>query len=288
MSENANLTEYYKDLLIIQYNDKTKARDTIGLLVGNEMIYDLAVAVRDGFDIDTAIGAQLDILGKYIGSDRIVTGTEFTRDYFGYAAYNDTTFVFKSYTTYPTFVPNGSYFGGRRYACTGCNYYPLRLYGAGSSSVQSARYRTFGGTYQRNVPDVQFFSYRNSTGSLFELNDEEFRQVLKLLIIKNYSSGSAKEIDNILANTGLNVIFTDRQNMSISFIFPETSRRFVTIAKSEDLLPRPSGVGMSVAFTPYIGSIFSYSRYGGGKATFAVGYAQYGHTPVGGMIGYGE
>ena len=289
MSENANLIDYYKNLLIMQYRDKPKALGHVGVVLDAGMIYDVAIAVRDGFNIETAIGAQLDILGKIIGSDREITGTAFTRDYFGYGEYSDTSFVFKSYTTYPTFSPNGSYFGARRYSCASCNYYPLRLYSAAPSEVATAQYRTFGGTYQRNVPDVQFFSYRNSTGSLFELNDEEFRQILKLLIVKNHTLGSAKEIDDLLAVTlGSDVIFTDRQNMTISYIFPETQRRFVTIAKSEDLLPRPSGVGMTVAFTPYIRSIFSYSRYGGGQASFAVGYAQYGHTPIGGMLNYGE
>ena len=59
----------------------------------------------------------------------------------------------------------------------------------------------------------------------FELNDMEFRAILKLLIIKNYGTGSAKDIDDLIASTlGEDVIFTDRQNMSISYIFPEDQR----------------------------------------------------------------
>lgn len=286
--ENENLLDYYKNLLIVQYNDKTKARKTIRVLVDATMIYDIMVAIRDGFDLDTAIGKQLDILGKYIGSDRVITGTAFTRDYFGYVEYSDVVFAWKGYTEYKKFIPTGSYFGARRYGGAAFNYFPLRLYSAAPSSVATAQYRTFTGTLQGTVPDVQFFSYRNSTVSLFELNDQEFRAILKLLIIKNYGTGSAKDIDELIASTlGEDIIFTDRQNMSISYIFPEDQTRFITIAKSEGVLPRPSGVGMSVAFTKYINAIFSYGTYGNGAPSFAVGYSEYGKTPIGGMSYYG-
>lgn len=286
--ENENLLDYYQNLLIIQYHDKTKARGTIRVLVDATMIYDVLVMIRDGFDIDTAIGKQLDILGKYIGSDRVITGTAFTRDYFGYVEYSDVLFAWSGYTQYKKFIPTGSYFGARRYNTTAFNYFPLRLYSSAPSSVRTALYRTFTGTYQGTVPDVQFFSYRGSTVSLFELNDMEFRAILKLLIIKNYGTGSAKDIDDLIAVTlGEDVIFTDRQNMSISYIFPEDQERFITIAKSEGVLPRPSGVGMSVAFTKYINAIFAYGTYGNGEPSFAVGYSEYGKTPIGGMSYYG-
>ena len=286
--ENENLLDYYQNLLIIQYHDKTKARGTIRVLVDATMIYDVLVMIRDGFDIDAAIGKQLDILGKYIGSDRVITGTAFTRDYFGYVEYSDVLFAWSGYTQYKKFIPTGSYFGARRYNTTAFNYFPLRLYSAAPSSVRTALYRTFTGTYQGTVPDVQFFSYRGSTVSLFELNDMEFRAILKLLIIKNYGTGSAKDIDDLIAATlGEDVIFTDRQNMSISYIFPEDQERFITIAKSEGVLPRPSGVGMSVAFTKYINAIFAYGTYGNGAPSFAVGYSEYGKTPIGGMSYYG-
>jgi hypothetical protein len=93
------LIDYYADLLIKQYKEKPKAYRTIEMLVepilmpqageivtdneGN-VVYDnegqpvfedyvepiLPVAVQNGFDIETAVGAQLDTLGKYIGASR--------------------------------------------------------------------------------------------------------------------------------------------------------------------------------------------------------------------------
>lgn len=98
---NAELILYYVNLLIIQYHIKTKAKATISALVGEEMIYDIAIAVRDGFNLETAIGKQLEILGSIIGVDRLVTGASFTRDYFGYALYTDTSpYTYYGYADY--------------------------------------------------------------------------------------------------------------------------------------------------------------------------------------------
>lgn len=97
MGENVNLREYYKNLLIMQYRDKPKALAHIGALVDVAMIYDVAVQVRDGFDVNTAVGAQQDILSKYLGTNRTITGTTFTRNYYGYSKYGDTA----PFTFYP-------------------------------------------------------------------------------------------------------------------------------------------------------------------------------------------
>lgn len=239
---NAELIEYYVNLLIIQYHDKPKARGHIEALIKALMVYDVAIQLRDGFDIETAVGPQLDILGLYLGSDRIVTGTTFTREYFGFAEYGDVApFDFNSYIRYSDIVP-----------------------------------------------DVQYRSYKESRQSLYALNDAEYRIILKLLIIKNNGIPSGLIIDEIMAILfGDTVIFTDRQNMTISYIFSETNKRLAQIAESEDLLPRPSAVGMSVAFTEDIYNMFAYSSYGGVIPDFAVGYAQYGETPIGGWTYYG-
>jgi len=243
MSENENLIDYYKNLLIIQYNDKPNAQAHIEALIRSAMIFDVAKEVERGFDIETAKGVQLDILGVYLGSDRIVTGVAFDRTYFGFVEYGATSpFDFAGYIK-----------------------------------------------YSDEVPDVQFRSYKESKQSLFTLNDEEYRLILKLKIIQNNTIPSVKNIDEVMSIFfGDNVIFTDRQNMSISYIFNKGLARLITIAVSEGLLPRPSGVGLSVAYTRDITSIFAYSSYGGDAPTFAIGYSEYGDTEFeGGWSYYG-
>lgn len=64
--------QYYADLLIIQYRGKAKAQAMIQAIARQALCDNLPLAVQDAFDIETAIGAQLDILGKYAGVVRDV------------------------------------------------------------------------------------------------------------------------------------------------------------------------------------------------------------------------
>lgn len=63
---------YYSNLLILQYHDKPKAKATIEAVV-SLIPDDLIQEVTNGFDMETAVGKQLDILGEYIGVDRYYT-----------------------------------------------------------------------------------------------------------------------------------------------------------------------------------------------------------------------
>lgn len=64
---NQEIIDYYANLLILQYKQKPKAYATIQALVQNVIMDQLPIAVQDAFDIDTAEGVQLDVLGKYAG-----------------------------------------------------------------------------------------------------------------------------------------------------------------------------------------------------------------------------
>ena len=238
---DSELILYYVNLLILQYRKLPNAQAHIAALIKQLMIYDLMIQVRNGYDLDDAVGVQLDILGKYLGNDRIVTGSAFTRDYFG-----------------------------------------LVLYGA-TAPFDHEPYIQYGDM----IPDVQYRRYQEDAESLFTLNDEEYRFFLKLKLIQNYSNASNQEIDLFLDQFfGDNVIFTDRFNMSISYIFGENVERLVTIAVSEGLLPKPAAVGLSVTFVPDIENIFIMIQYSGTTPDFGVGFAEYGGTPAGSWLTY--
>ena len=85
MADITEILDYYQNLLIIQYNNKEKAKKTVRLLVDELLASGIALDVRDGYNLDTAVGVQLDIIGKYVGVDRFYTTNEFTEDYFGFA-----------------------------------------------------------------------------------------------------------------------------------------------------------------------------------------------------------
>jgi hypothetical protein len=86
---NDELKKYYTDLLIRQYHELPKARGTIDAL-GKEAIAEQIISqVRDAFDLDTAVGNQLDILGKYVGINRTINGLDIAREYFALIPYDD-------------------------------------------------------------------------------------------------------------------------------------------------------------------------------------------------------
>lgn len=63
------IDDYYANLLIMQYHNKRKAQDTIKSstkALPDTLIQDII----NGYNIDTAVGAQQDLLGEYLGVDR--------------------------------------------------------------------------------------------------------------------------------------------------------------------------------------------------------------------------
>lgn len=64
------IAEYYANLLIIQYNQKPKARAEIKAIVTPLLMDQLPIAVRDAYNVDTAVGVQLDVLGEIVGISR--------------------------------------------------------------------------------------------------------------------------------------------------------------------------------------------------------------------------
>lgn len=195
---NAELIEYYRNLLIIQYSGLEKAPDHIRALITVLMIFDLIISVKNGYNIDNAVGVQQDIIGKYLGIDR-------------------------------------------------------------------------------NVPV-----------SPYVLNDTDYRFYQRLRLIQNNSNHSTKSIVELVYQIfGTDLLFFDRYNMSIAYIFPATVESLVILAKDLGLLPKPAAVGISVSFTVDINNIFGYKKYGMAAPPWAISYKRYGVAAAGGMKKYG-
>ena len=74
MADITDLLQYYSDLLILQYHDKPKAIATIQLFVKQFIADGLFMDILNSYDLDTAVGVQLDRLGKLVGCPRYVVG----------------------------------------------------------------------------------------------------------------------------------------------------------------------------------------------------------------------
>lgn len=80
------LVGYYTNLLILQYNTLPKAKATIDGLVRPVIMDQLPLLVQAAYAVDTAVGVQLDVLGKYVGVSRN------TYDFSGPISLSDTDF----------------------------------------------------------------------------------------------------------------------------------------------------------------------------------------------------
>lgn len=88
MSALQDLVSAYQALLIAQYRTKPKAAAEIGIyartILGDGVFF---TALQNAFDLATAVGPQLDILGKYIGLSRLI-GPPTPAPWFGCPSYN--------------------------------------------------------------------------------------------------------------------------------------------------------------------------------------------------------
>lgn len=76
MATTQSIIDYYKNLLILQYHGKAKARATIDQLVKMVVADQLPTQVQDAFGLDSAEGVQLDVIGTIVGASR--TGFDFS------------------------------------------------------------------------------------------------------------------------------------------------------------------------------------------------------------------
>lgn len=84
-----DIINYYVNLLIIQYNQLPNARATIAIFIQQLLANGVLFDIRDGYNLETAVGVQLDVLAKYIGVDRFFTAQSLD-GYFGLLGYTDT------------------------------------------------------------------------------------------------------------------------------------------------------------------------------------------------------
>jgi hypothetical protein len=83
MSTLAEKVAVYVDKLVLQYRLQLRARATVAIFAKQLLADDLASQIQAAFTIDTAVGEQLDVLGKYVGIARNI-GTATPVGYFGF------------------------------------------------------------------------------------------------------------------------------------------------------------------------------------------------------------
>lgn len=104
MAVDPQLLEYYSDLLIVQYQDAPNMVDTTQLLVNQSLCDGLPQELQTCFNLDTAIGDQLTIIGEIVGVPRNIFGLDLSNTFFSYGSYQSGTISaigFGSYVNSP-------------------------------------------------------------------------------------------------------------------------------------------------------------------------------------------
>lgn len=191
--------DYYKNLLLYQYQGLPKATGTIDLLIRQAICDLVPLDVRDAFNIDTAVGPQLDILGKYIGFSRRVL-SQIPRDYFTFGDTDTPSLAVTGFTAYDSVVN----------------------------------------------PTSVFLRYSMLAESFDDLEDEEYRLMLKIQIVLNSTDNTLKSITEILFEFfGTDLICYDAKDMSISYLVKPAAKKIALLFASQDALPKPQGVNLT-------------------------------------------
>jgi hypothetical protein len=114
---NAELIEYYTKLLIIQYHNKPRARETVATFVAINMLVDLIKQIQNGLDIENPNSNQK-IIAKMLGVGDFANIMKITRMMFGYRTYSNLFAGLSGYINYQieiTDIIYNTYFGGNDY-----------------------------------------------------------------------------------------------------------------------------------------------------------------------------
>lgn len=276
MATLQEIAEYYVDRLILQYRTKPRARATVAIAVKQALADDLASSLAAAFDLESAVGAQLDVIGKYVGVPRNV-GVVAAIGYFGLWSYSSSRNPANYQGTWdpntnspalpdPTTVP-GDWYVAR---AAGDSTAPIASsWLAGdiivSDGVAWSREDDDNGngltTYANPATNSagEFYSYSSAARSVTDLTDASYRTVIKLRIAQNQSDGTLASIVAMLHQffpSQISVI--DNRDMTLAYTVLST----VPLARELLLafLPRPMGVGITV-------TIVSPSPGGGDRIT---------------------
>lgn len=263
MATVRQLADYYVARLIVQFRTQIKAQNTIAILVKQALLDTLPSQLLNAFNVDTAVGAQLDTLAKYVGVPRNI-GALIAAGYFGlwnYASALDPT-KFQGQWNPATDVPalpaaSGANIGEWYVAqATGTSATPIAAnFIVGDIIVSDgatwARQAVDNGNGFTSYDDFTvnangiFYRYDTATRSVTDLTDESFRTVLKLQIILNANDGTLASIMALLnLYFGAAVALVDNANMSMDYYVWSTVP--LTQRLLETYLPRPMGVGITV------------------------------------------
>jgi len=269
-----SMVNYYVARLIFQYANLPNAQRMIALMTKQALGDDILTQIQNAFDLNTAVGYQLDILGKYIGVTRNINPAS-NPPYWGFLNYSATgtavttsgavtsinvTYGGKEYLTTPTVTIIGVGTGATATATLSngvVTHITVTATGSGYTTVPEVSITPSGNTigfrnYAGNSNLTGFWeTYHSSSLPNSDLNDQQYRLVLNLQIILNSSDGTLASIQNYLnAYLPGYVSLIDNMDMSLTYYvsldYPSLSTSIL-----QNFLPAPMGVSKTIEIITY-------------------------------------
>ena len=267
------LLYYYSNLLIVKYNGKPKATAFIKLLTKMILANMIIMQIRDGFDWKTAIGKQLDIIGDWVGVSRNYNANNsWNNTYLSYPSYGTETTAEDDpqrggYSDYYTFdyddatvaaatnayiVENETAYsstwlsdtdGGDPITPTVGTFYKVLTEGSFENKVYC---------WNNNQYELYFaggvLTYKDIQSDSQKLNDDDFRLVIGLKIIKNSINHICGEIDKAIYDYFNQAVYTTWEIPHVvTYHYPQSLSTIINICLSKGVLLAPTGVEIQLS-----------------------------------------
>lgn len=250
----AELIAYYQNLLILQYNGLPKASASAALIAQTILSDNIVSQIEAAYNIapalaPTAVGTQLDVIGKYVGINR----------YFSEIVLIDYS-AMVTYSQHASLPASPVAFGLETYATFIADY-------------------DYNGTLQ----------YKDVITIQNALSDASFLTLIQLAILRNNMNFSDKSIDKAMWVLFGSAIRPEEGNITMTMFYFFLGSQTTTIQAilAKNLLPKPMGVWLFYVIG-ITGPMFSMVTYALQTSPFGFGYSTYANyaTLAGQVITY--
>ena len=200
-----NIKDWLRDLLIIQYRQSPKNRALVGLMTELLFAKLLILQIRDlCLNVEKSIGAQLDVVGKWVGLDRYYNAIDLWEHPY-------TSFVY--YTT----VQNNDY-----------------------DSYQGG-FSTFLNIDDNDGGFLTYKYWQDIRTRVNQIGDSYFRELIKLKIVYNSINHTKKQIDDAIWSWSSGKVYTTWNTMEVTYHYDHSYKNIMKLADYKKILPCPTG-----------------------------------------------
>lgn len=246
-TEIANIENYYADLLIIQYRNKPNARATIKLGVDLYLADGLIFDLNNVLDIDTAVGQQLDLIGKILGVNRKINGFTFNVDFFSFENISSFIDTVADNTELAAYDTTGLSVDDIIKVLDDSNHDNETTYYQwnGASWVYvTTETPAYGYSDKNTLSQGYWKQYQNSVGSVYSMSDDDYRVLLKFKALYNVRYGSWACMDLLYWRAfGDEITLVNNKDLTVSYTTNSPSIG-LQVAQFLGYIEPPLGIGI--------------------------------------------